>query len=172
MKIKEKLLSKHFILSLGIILGVVFWDIFTKIITDGFEITVIKNVLSFYSTQNTGGAWSILSSATWLLTVFSCLAVVGIVVFDFVFFKKQTKLYTVAYALILGGAIGNLIDRIFLGYVRDFIRLDFIKFPIFNLADMCLVAGVICMCVFIIFIYPKLDKKSGSEKVEDNNNAR
>lgn len=172
MKIKEKLLSKHFILSLGIILGVVFWDIFTKIITDGFEITVIKNVLSFYSTQNTGGAWSILSNATWLLTVFSCLAVVGIVVFDFVFFKKQTKLYTVAYALILGGAIGNLIDRIFLGYVRDFIRLDFIKFPIFNLADMCLVAGVICMCVFIIFIYPKLDKKSGSEKVEDNNNAR
>ena len=59
----------------------------------------------------------------------------------------------------MGGAVGNLIDRLFLGYVRDFISLDFLgNFPVFNIADMCLLAGVIVLCVFFLFSYPKLNK--------------
>lgn len=63
------------------------------------------------------------------------------------------------FSLVFGGAVGNLIDRLFLGYVRDFIALDFINFPVFNIADMCLCAGVIVLLVFFLFLYPKYNKK-------------
>jgi signal peptidase II len=53
----------------------------------------------------------------------------------------------------LSGAIGNLIDRALYGYVRDFIKLDFINFPIFNVADMALTIGAVVFSVYILFIY-------------------
>lgn len=165
MNYKAKIFSKHSLTCLAIIIGIVFWDIFTKVITDGYEVSVLNKVLSFYSTKNTGGAWSILSGHTWILILVSCLALAGIFVFDFFFFKKQSKLYSIGLAFIIGGALGNLIDRVFLGYVRDFIRLDFMSFPIFNVADMCLVCGVILMCIYILFIYPKLEQKQAQTAV-------
>ena len=64
---------------------------------------------------------------------------------------NKTKLYNVAYVFILAGAFGNAIDRTFLGYVRDFIKLDFINFPVFNVADSLLVVGVILLAFYIIF---------------------
>ena len=76
-------------------------------------------------------------------------------------------------ALIISGAIGNLIDRIFLGYVRDFLSFDLIHFPIFNFADSCLTIGIILLCVFLVFIEPKISKKKENENVtetEDKNN--
>ena len=67
------------------------------------------------------------------------------------FFKtKKTILYSVSYGLILGGAIGNLIDRVFLGYVRDFIKFSFFSFN-FNIADACLTIGVILFVIYLIF---------------------
>lgn len=159
---KRKLFSYHTVIVLSVIIGCVFWDLLTKAITDGYDIEVIKNVLSFYSVQNTGGAWSVLSDHTILLTIFSIIAIVGILCYDFFFIKNKTKFYSISLGLILSGAIGNLIDRIWFKYVRDFIRLEFINFPIFNFADMCLVIGVILMCIYLIFFSG--DKK---EKIKE-----
>ena len=65
-----------------------------------------------------------------------------------------------SFGLIVGGALGNLYDRIKLGYVRDFIYLDFAPdFPIFNMADSCLCVGAVMMVVYILFMSGKKSEK-------------
>ena len=65
--------------------------------------------------------------------------------------KNKTKLVGISFALILSGAIGNFIDRLLNGYVVDMFRLDFINFPIFNVADVCLTVGVALMLIHVLF---------------------
>lgn len=73
-------------------------------------------------------------------------------------------------ALVLSGAIGNLIDRVALGYVRDFIAFDFMNFPVFNFADSCITVGAVLLIVSVLFtksgerILPHWTKKSRSPK--------
>lgn len=146
--------------AIGIIFCVLFWDIFAKVITDGLSVEVWPGFFNFVSVHNTGGAWSILNQHTWLLIVLTFIFLVVFLIFNY-FFKQKTMLYVIGFSLVFGGAIGNLIDRLFLGYVRDFISLDFISnFPVFNIADMCLCAGVIILCVFFLFVTPQLNKKT------------
>ena len=151
---------KSLIIKLSIIVAVLVLDLVTKAIFDYKNITIIEGVLSFEWQHNTGAAWSILSEHTWLLTLISSLFIIGFSVFD-VYYKNTGVLYSISYALCFAGALGNLIDRIFLGYVRDFIFLDFIKFttyPTFNVADICLVVGVILFAICIL-LYRKDTKK-------------
>lgn len=85
-------------------------------------------------------------------TFFIVLTVAAVCYLVHLIMKEQSKLSLtlLAYGLLLGGAIGNLIDRIRLGYVIDMIRLSFIEFPIFNIADACLTIGVILLIVDIV----------------------
>jgi signal peptidase II len=72
--------------------------------------------------------------------------------------KIKSKTYTIGFGLIIAGAIGNFIDRIMLGYVRDFIMFDFWhSFPIFNFADCCIVIGVVLVSIHYIFLSRKAD---------------
>ena len=72
--------------------------------------------------------------------------------------KIKSKAYSIGFSLVLAGAIGNFVDRIMLGYVRDFIMFDFWKsFPIFNFADCCIVIGAVVMSIYFIFL-SKADK--------------
>ena len=82
--------------------------------------------------------------------------------------KKKTIFYCVSLGLICGGAIGNLVDRIFLGYVRDFIKFSFFSFN-FNIADACLTIGVILFAVYLIFFDDVFKKgnKVKDIKIED-----
>ena len=109
---------------------------------------------------NTGGAFSMLSDQTWFLILISLIFIAIIVIFDLVS-KIKSKIYDVAVGFIVGGAIGNLIDRLFLGGVRDFIYFDFWQiFPTFNVADSFLFIGTVFLVIYTIFIYkPKDDKK-------------
>ena len=153
---------------------VAFWDFTTKFLFDGQQIPVLNGFFSIYSTYNTGGAWSIFSNATWLLIVFSILFIAGIIVFNY-FLKTKTYFYAISVGLLLSGAICNLYDRIAFGYVRDFIKLDFINFPIFNVADICICVGVALLAVYFIFIAPKLEKKQEQvvfEQSEENQNNK
>jgi signal peptidase II len=87
---------------------------------------------------------------------------------DFIL-KIKSKTYSIGFGLILAGAIGNFVDRIAFGYVRDFIMFDFWKtFPIFNFADCCIVIGCILVCVYFLFLSSdnkseKVDKKVDSD---------
>lgn len=135
------------VFALGLLL-----DLITKAIFSGQSFVLINGVLSIYYTLNSGAGWSLFSDYTFLLTIFSGIILIGLVVFNMKF-KPKSKLYSISMGLIFAGAVGNFIDRVFLGTVRDFIKLDFINFPIFNIADSCLTVGAILLCVFLLFVY-------------------
>ena len=104
--------------------------------------------------QNTGAAFSSFSSLTWLLALISLLASVAVAVL------MARKLFTrplgrLSLALILGGAVGNLIDRVFLGFVTDMFATTFMDFAVFNVADICVVTGGILMVIYVLFFYDK-----------------
>jgi len=70
-------------------------------------------------------------------------------------------------SLVLAGALGNLIDRVCLGYVTDMFNLLFMRFAVFNVADICVVAGGISTCVYLLFFYEKWEKKPMTEQSDD-----
>ncbi len=121
-------------------------------ITLGFEktVVVIKNFFNLTVVHNTGGAWSILNNHSWIFIVASVLALLIILRFTFSF-KKNTR-NSIAFASLFAGITSNLADRIFLGYVRDFLdfRIFGYDFPIFNIADIAIVIGVILLIYAII----------------------
>ena len=111
--------------------------------------------------KNTGAAWSIFSNATvWLIIVSIVFLALMFVLNRFI--KKPNLLYYISFSMIFGGALGNLYDRIVLGYVRDFIKLDFMNFPVFNVADCFVCVGVFLMCVFLIFVEARNGTKESS----------
>ena len=118
-------------------------------LTESKELQVIKNIISICYTHNTGAAFSILQNQKYLLIL---LALIALVIIDryITNLKEASKLEQVSYSLIIGGIIGNLLDRIFYSSVIDYILLKFIDFPIFNLADSCIVIGVIILIVLTV----------------------
>lgn len=154
-------IKKHIFISYPIILVTVILDQVTKFLAANKSFSLINGVVSVYDSPNlnTGGAWSIFSGKVEMLTIISIFFLIFLIFITHKF-KEKTPLYSVSYAFIIGGAIGNLIDRIFLKGVRDFIRFDFMNFPIFNLADSFLVLGIIMFFFFVIFYkVPEGDKK-------------
>ncbi len=116
----------------------------------GEQIPIIEDLLYFTSHRNKGAAFGILQGQMWLFIPITVLVVVGIV---YLIQKKVNHPGTgIAYGLILGGAIGNFIDRLFRGEVVDFIDVKIIAydFPIFNVADSALVIGVILLMLFTL----------------------
>jgi len=113
-------------------------------------IQIFPHLLSFDKVYNSGAAFSILQNNTIFLILIT-LAIL-MCIFYFVFDKDMPKLEIIALGFISGGAIGNLIDRICSSYVIDFIRLDFINFPIFNCADIFINIGVILLLVSLLVV--------------------
>lgn len=117
----------------------------------------IKGFISLAYLRNYGAAWSILQNQQWFFTIITIAAVTGLIWY----YVKQIKgnLWTLfSLVLMIAGALGNFIDRIRLGYVVDMFHLDFISFPVFNVADMCLSVGV-----GILFICIMKEESNGSK---------
>lgn len=142
----------------AVILGVLIIDLIIKHFIVGINQEAISGFFSFVYTENTGAAWSIFAGSTWALILISTIAIVLISVYC-LFSKSTNKFFHISLALIVGGALGNLFDRIVFGYVRDFIKLDFMNFPIFNIADCALTIGVICLIIYYIIELVKESKK-------------
>lgn len=106
--------------------------------------TVVNKVLSFTLVRNSGAAFGLLKNQTMLFILISIVAVIAVI---FYLLKKKTSYY-LPLALILGGAAGNLIDRLRFGYVIDFIDLHF--WPVFNVADSCITIGAALLFFLII----------------------
>ena len=140
-------------IKLAIVLGVICLDLITKEIFYATNYSIIPYLFGTRSVGlNTGAAWSILSEHTWLLIVFTIIFIVAIALFDW-FSKFDNKVYSVGVSFVIGGAIGNLIDRIFLGGVRDFIFFEFWEtYPTFNIADTFLIIGIILIAVYVVFL--------------------
>lgn len=138
----------------------------TSYLEVGQSAPLLPGVVQLTRLHNTGAAWSSFSGKTGLLaavTVVLLAAVVYLVV------KKIVRhpLGLSAAMLVLGGGIGNMIDRIFRGYVVDMFDLEFMDYPIFNLADIFVVMGVILGAVYYLWFYDKYDKRSGKEPGDD-----
>ncbi|WP_034550140.1 signal peptidase II [Carnobacterium funditum] len=111
-------------------------------------VEVFPNILSWMYLQNTGAAWSILEGQMWFFYSVTFVVVV-VVIYYLQKYGHQSGLLSLSLSFILAGSIGNVIDRIRLGYVVDMIRLEFIDFPIFNVADMALSIGVALMILYV-----------------------
>lgn len=111
---------------------------------------LIPNLVQLTYVQNKGAAWSLFTGRLNSLIVISLLA---IAYFSYLAFKnrKQGWRIQIIYGMILGGSLGNLMDRILYGYVIDMIDLQFIDFPVFNVADMSISIGIILLSLYIFF---------------------
>ena len=112
------------------------------------RIVCIPGVVDIVYVGNTGAAFSMLSAHTWLLGLVSAAFCAAIAVY-MAKMKFTDKRYQIIGGMLLGGALGNGIDRIFRGFVVDFIELAFIRFPVFNIADIAITLGAVLLVVII-----------------------
>ncbi len=151
------------IIIVGIVLAAVLLDQLTKYISilyipknEADIITVIPNFFYLIEHHNTGAAWSLFQGNKFILLVIPFLAIGA---FSYLVLKGNfvnMKFYTIGVALMIGGTIGNLIDRLFRGYVIDFLKFYIFSYdyPTFNVADMCLVVGTIMFAIDTLFLEP------------------
>lgn len=125
------------------------------------HVEVIPNFLYITYVKNTGAAWSILEGKQMFLVIISVLEIILLVYFMLKFKKKNETIAKWSIVLMIAGAIGNLIDRMMLGYVRDFVSTYPFgyAFPVFNIADVCLTVGVILLAIYILIEDSKDEKK-------------
>lgn len=128
----------------------------------GEEITIWDPYLALFSHRNGGAAWGMLQGQFWLFAVITIVVIVGIIYY----YHKEAKgqpLFQASLMMLLGGAIGNFIDRLFRGEVVDFVSVLIpvinYSFPIFNVADAALTLGVIMLIIYILFDGRKEKKK-------------
>ena len=120
----------------------------------GKSIEIIDHFFNITYVQNTGAAFGILKNANLFLLAIG-VVVLGVVVYFHFHLSLQRKFEHLALALVLGGSLGNLSDRLFRGYVVDFI--DFRVWPVFNFADTFINVGIFVLIVSLLFIREKKD---------------
>jgi len=123
------------------------WVVLTIPLYDNVDF--IPGVIGLTHIENTGAAFSMLSDHRWLLAGISFAATLGLI---FVLLRYNEGFWgTLGLASVLGGTVGNLIDRAFNGYVVDMFRPLFVEFAVFNIADIFITLGGITFCVFFIY---------------------
>ena len=136
------MVKKHFFIALISII-VLLADQLTKFfVRTSFELGETKSLFSYV--QNKGSLFGAMQGSVIPLIIISIVAL-AILIYYYNKLKESTFLYTM-YALLIAGILGNLIDRIFLGYVVDFI--DFRFWPVFNIADICITVSIIGLLIY------------------------
>lgn len=134
-----------------LLLDQVFKMIVTNTLTLNNSYTIINNFFNISLVHNDGAAWSILSGSRILLIIISLLSLF-IIYFLFIKNKQLKPIEIIIYGMLIGGILGNLIDRILYGYVIDF--LDFkifnYNYPVFNIADCCIVIAAILLVIDVV----------------------
>lgn len=131
---------------------------------DLYEVVeLIPNVVSLTHIRNTGAAFSILEGQMWFFYIVTVVVAAGLIYYMYTE-ARENKILGFLLSLILAGAIGNFIDRLFLQYVVDMIRLEFINFAIFNVADSYLTVGVILLLIYTFYDERKTLKENNGDK--------
>ena len=131
------------------------------------SVPFIPYIMDLTYVQNTGAAFSMFSDQTWILTLCSLLLSIALAAAVWKKFFAH-PLGRTALTLVLAGAIGNLIDRAFRGFVVDMFRTLFMDFAVFNVADICVVVGGIGAGLYYVFLYDKLEGITNKEVPHDN----
>lgn len=119
---------------------------------------LIPGFVELFRVHNYGAAWSSFSGMRWLLLAVTCAIVLAVA---YAVVKKIVRhpLGLAAATLIISGGLGNILDRARLGYVVDMFHFLFVSYPVFNVADMCVVSGAILGAIYYLWFYEKYDKK-------------
>ncbi len=128
---------------------------------------VIENVLRFRYVENTGAVFGSFATHTLFLTIFS-IVLLGFVIYFFATNKNKSKLMSFCLLLMISGGIGNIIDRIRLRYVVDFIEPLFVDFAVFNFADCLITVGAFVLIIYLIVDLVKDIKNEKKLKTEKN----
>ena len=128
-------------------------------LTDGKEIVVLKGIFKIVSHKNTGAVWGILSGKTDVLSIVTVFIIAAVL---FMYFRipwqhKRLRALKWICLFLTSGAIGNLIDRVQLKYVVDFLYFELIDFPVFNVADCYITMSMIVLIILIVFYYKDED---------------
>ena len=154
--IKDKIIEnkKLIILATIIILIIIIDQVAKFAIVENLynsNMVVLKDILNFTYLENRGGAYGIGNDSTIMFIIVNALVIT--LIMKFILSKKNeiSTYILVSLGLILAGGIGNLVDRIFRGFVVDYIDFNpLIKFPVFNIADICVVSGCILIIINLI----------------------
>ena len=151
-----------------ITVGVVVLDQFTKWLAVEYLIPVgtvpiIKNALHLTYVENPGAAFGMMQNSRWIFLLVSTVAIIAIIIY-LIKFAPKNKLALLSLAFILGGGIGNMIDRVALGYVVDFIDFRLINFAVFNVADSFVCVGAALLIIYVLFIDGKENKRSEGDE--------
>ena len=127
---------------------------------------LLPGVVELFHIQNTGGGFSILAGHTWILTLLTAalMAVIAALLVKRTF-SHPLAMWTLT--AILGGGLGNLIDRVRLGYVVDMFNFQFMRYPVFNVADILVVCGTIGFAAYYLLLHDKLKEKTPPEETDD-----
>lgn len=128
------------------------------------EVAAIPGIFHFTYVENKGAAFGMLSNHRWVFMAVSILAIAAFV-FYIIKFKPEGKLLVSSMAMIIGGGIGNMIDRVLRGSVVDFIEVDFMEFAVFNVADIfvCVGCGLMILDVILSEVREQKKKKENTE---------
>ena len=126
------------------------------------SVDVIDGIFKLVYTENRGVAFGMFSNMRWLFILITVLLIGAIIAHMFIK-RPKGKFFYVTAGMIIGGGIGNLIDRITLGYVVDYLSLSFFP-PICNFADYCITIGAVLLAVYLIFFSDSKKLKSGDSK--------
>jgi len=121
------------------------------------SIPIINNIFHITYAQNFGASFSILQNQRYFFIAIGSVTIAILICVIIRYYKRFDKVLLLSLSLITGGAIGNLIDRIRLGYVVDF--LDFRIWPVFNIADSSIVCGSFLLILYILWIEPRKQRK-------------
>ena len=129
----------------------------------GGQLPLIPGIIHLTYVRNTGAAHSILTEYTWLLTIISVLASVLIIIL--IIKMKIGTFGRIMLACVLGGAVGNLIDRVALGYVVDMFEVEFMNYAVFNVADMFISVCGALFCIYYLIYSTKKDRADKKKSV-------
>ena len=129
--------------------GLKYWTV-SNIVLDTGTVPLIDGIVHLTYVRNYGAAFSILQNTRWLLVALTAVFA-AVVIYALVSGLISGRFGRWSALLVLAGALGNGIDRLFMGYVVDMIELEFISFPVFNIADIFVTCDGIAFCFYIVF---------------------
>lgn len=164
-------------LPLSILLAAVVLDVISKQLVVAYlkpikTLPIIEGIFHFTYAENPGAAWSLFSAPDqrWIFMSISSVAIVLMLAYLFVV-KIDSPLLRAGLGAVVGGGIGNMIDRISLGYVVDFLDARFINFPIFNVADCFVTIGAGLLFVGLLIDWRREELSARAKKEAERDNA-
>lgn len=174
---KNKFNAKCFLLEALLLIVVLSLDLITKhyvvdyLLTQPFNSApCIDGFINLVYVKNYGASFGIFSGKTEFLIAFVIISLLIMAIIWIFFLRDQPSVIKISIIFLIAGGIGNLVDRIAFGYVRDFLNFSFFEFPVFNVADSFVVIGTFMLIIYLIYSLIVEFKKTKKDKDKEQTN--